>query len=145
MEKVDIYTDGSCIGNPGPGGWGFIIKYENGVIKEYSGSERQTTNNRMEIAAAIKATSYFKKKTKINIYTDSKYLKEGITVWIKKWKVNNWKTSNKKDVKNSDLWKTLEETIKKHDIKWIWVKGHNENILNEKADVLAKKAIYKSK
>ena len=141
MDKVDIYTDGACLGNPGPGGWAFIIKYRNGNIKEFSGSEKYTTNNKMELTAAIKAIKYFKKKIIINIYTDSKYLKDGITIWIKKWKLNGWKTSNKKKVKNSDLWKILEEGIKDHEINWVWVKGHNENIFNEKADVLAKKAI----
>ena len=145
MENIDIYTDGSCIGNPGPGGWSFIIKEESGEIKEYSGSEKYTTNNRMELTAAIEATKYFKKKTRINIYTDSKYVKEGITIWIKKWKLNNWRTSNKKKVKNYDLWKKLDEKIKDHDINWIWVKGHNENVLNEKADLLAKEAIKKVK
>ena len=141
MDKVDIYTDGSCLGNPGPGGWAFIIKYRNGNIKEFSGSEKYTTNNKMELTAAIKAIKYFKKKIIINIYTDSKYLKNGITIWIKKWKLNGWKTSNKKNVKNSDLWKLLEEKIQNHEIHWMWVKGHNENIFNEKADMLAKKAI----
>ena len=141
MDKVDIYTDGACLGNPGPGGWAFIIKYRNGNIKEFSGSEKYTTNNKMELTAAIKAIKYFKKKIIINIYTDSKYLKEGITIWIKKWKLNGWKTSNKKKVKNSDLWKLLEEKIHNHEIHWTWVKGHDENILNEKADMLAKKAI----
>ncbi len=141
MDKVDIYTDGACLGNPGPGGWAFIIKYRNGDIKEFSGSEKYTTNNKMELTAAIKAIKYFKKKIIINIYTDSKYLKDGITIWIKKWKLNGWKTSNKKKVKNSDLWKLLEEKIHNHEIHWTWVKGHNENILNEKADMLAKKAI----
>ena len=141
MDKVDIYTDGACLGNPGPGGWAFIIKYNNGRIKEFSGSEKYTTNNKMELTAAIKAVQYFKKKIIINLYTDSKYLKDGITIWIKKWKLNGWKTSNKKKVKNSDLWKLLEEEIKDHKIHWVWVKGHNENILNEKADMLAKKAI----
>ena len=141
MDKVDIYTDGSCLGNPGPGGWAFIIKYRNGNIKEFSGSEKYTTNNKMELTAAIKAIKYFKKKIIINIYTDSKYLKDGITIWIKKWKLNGWKTSNKKNVKNSDLWKLLEEKIQGHEIHWMWVKGHNENIFNEKADMLAKKAI----
>ena len=141
MDKVDIYTDGSCLGNPGPGGWAFIIKYRNGNIKEFSGSEKYTTNNKMELTAAIKAIKYFKKKIIINIYTDSKYLKDGITIWIKKWKLNGWKTSNKKNVKNSDLWKLLEEKIQDHEIHWMWVKGHNENIFNEKADMLAKKAI----
>ena len=141
MDKVDIYTDGACLGNPGPGGWAFIIKYRNGDIKEFSGSEKYTTNNKMELTAAIKAVQYFKKKIIINIYTDSKYLKDGITIWIKKWKLNGWKTSNKKKVKNSDLWKLLEEGIKDHEIHWVWVKGHNENLFNEKADMLAKKAI----
>ena len=141
MNKVDIYTDGACIGNPGPGGWAFIIKYSNGETKEFSGSEKYTTNNKMELTAAIKAIKYLKKKIIINIYTDSKYLKDGITIWIKKWKLNGWKTSNKKKVKNSDLWKLLEEKIHNHEIHWTWVKGHNENILNEKADMLAKKAI----
>ena len=141
MDKVDIYTDGACLGNPGPGGWAFIIKYGSGKIKEISGSEKYTTNNKMELTAAIKAVQYFKKKIIINIYTDSKYLKDGITIWIKKWKLNGWKTSNKKKVKNSDLWKLLEEGIKDHEIHWVWVKGHNENLFNEKADMLAKKAI----
>jgi len=141
MDKVDIYTDGACLGNPGPGGWAFIIKYGSGKIKEISGSEKYTTNNKIELTAAIKAVQYFKKKIIINIYTDSKYLKDGITIWIKKWKLNGWKTSNKKKVKNSDLWKLLEEGIKDHEIHWVWVKGHNENVLNEKADMLAKKAI----
>ena len=141
MDKVDIYTDGACLGNPGPGGWAFIIKYNSGKIKEFSGSEKYTTNNKMELTAAIKAIKYFKKKIIINIYTDSKYLKDGITIWIKKWKLNGWKTSNKKNVKNSDLWKLLEEKIQNHEIHWMWVKGHDENIFNEKADMLAKKAI----
>ncbi|PPR35487.1 MAG: Ribonuclease HI [Alphaproteobacteria bacterium MarineAlpha6_Bin4] len=145
MESVDIYTDGSCIGNPGPGGWSFIIKNESKKIKEYSGSEKYTTNNRMELTAAIEAVKYFKKKTRINIYTDSKYVKEGITIWINKWKLNSWKTSNKKDVKNSDLWKSLDQKIMNHEVHWVWVKGHNENILNERADFLAKDAISKSK
>tara|TARA_B100001146_G_C16146747_1_gene419253 strand:+ start:740 stop:1171 length:432 start_codon:yes stop_codon:yes gene_type:complete len=141
MDKVDIYTDGACLGNPGPGGWAFIIKYNSGRIKEFSGSEKYTTNNKMELTAAIKAVEYFKKKIIINLYTDSKYLKDGITIWIKKWKFNGWKTSNKKKVKNSDLWKLLEEKIHNHEVYWTWVKGHDENFLNEKADMLAKKAI----
>ena len=141
MDKVDIYTDGACLGNPGPGGWAFIIKYNSGRIKEFSGSEKYTTNNKMELTAAIKAVEYFKKKIIINLYTDSKYLKDGITIWIKKWKLNGWKTSNKKKVKNSDLWKLLEKKIHNHEVHWAWVKGHNKNFLNEKADILAKKAI----
>jgi len=141
MDKVDIYTDGACLGNPGPGGWAFVIKYNAKKIEKFSGSVKYTTNNKMELIAAIKAIKFFKKKMIINIYTDSKYLKDGITIWIKKWKLNGWKTSNKKKVKNSDLWKLLEKGIKDHQIHWIWIKGHNQNILNEKADMLAKKAI----
>ena len=103
MSKVDIYTDGACLGNPGPGGWSFIIKYENGKTEEFNGSENHTTNNKMELTAAIKALTYIKEKTKVNIYTDSKYLKDGITVWINKWKLNGWKTSNKKNLKSPIL------------------------------------------
>ena len=141
MKKIEIYTDGSCLGNPGPGGWSFIIKYDNGETEEFNGSEKYTTNNKMELTATIKALTHIKKKININIYTDSKYVKNGITLWINKWKLNGWKTSNKKDVKNSDLWKLLEEKVKKHEIKWFWLKSHNYDILNEKADMLAKKAI----
>ena len=141
MNKIDIYTDGACQGNPGPGGWSFIIKYKNGKTEEHNGSKDYTTNNKMELTAAIKALTFIKKKTKINVYTDSKYLRDGITIWINKWKLNGWQTSNKKNVKNSDLWKLLEEKIKLHEIKWFWIKSHNENILNEKADILAKQAI----
>ena len=141
MDKVDVYTDGACLGNPGPGGWAFVIKYNAKKIEKFSGSVKYTTNNKMELTAAIKAIKFFKKKMIINIYTDSKYLKDGITIWIKKWKLNGWKTSNKKKVKNSDLWKLLEKGIKDHQIHWIWIKGHDQNILNEKADMLAKKAI----
>ena len=138
--KLKIYTDGACSGNPGKGGWAAII-LDDSNQSSISGSESNTTNNRMELIAAIEAIKYFKKKTKINIYTDSKYLENGITIWIKKWKINNWKTSNKKDVKNSDLWKLLENETKNHFIKWSWVKAHNDDTLNEKADKLAKKAI----
>jgi len=141
MNKIDIYTDGACLGNPGPGGWAFIIKYKNGKTEGHNGSKDYTTNNKMELTAAIKALTFIKKKTKINVYTDSKYLKDGITIWVNKWKLNGWQTSNKKNVKNSDLWKLLEEKIKLHEIKWFWIKSHNENILNEKADILAKQAI----
>ncbi len=141
MKEVDVYTDGACLGNPGPGGWAFIIKYQNGKIDEFHGSEKYTTNNKMELTAAIKALMYINEKTKINIYTDSKYLKDGITIWINKWKINGWKTSNKKDVKNLDLLKLLEKKIKTHEIEWYWVKGHSDNILNEKVDMIAKKSI----
>jgi len=140
-QLVKIYTDGACSGNPGIGGWGAIILVDDKKPIYLKGGSQDTTNNKMELTAAIKAIKYFKKKIIINIYTDSKYLKDGITIWIKKWKLNGWKTSNKKKVKNSDLWKLLEEKIHNHEIHWTWVKGHDENILNEKADMLAKKAI----
>ena len=114
MKKLDIYTDGSCFGNPGPGGWAFIIKDKNGKILEFAGSENHTTNNKMELTAVIKAFLYIKKNTILNIYTDSKYVKEGIKNWINKWKLNGWKTANKKDVKNSDLWKELDKDMHRH-------------------------------
>ena len=141
INMIKIYTDGACSGNPGPGGWAAIILVDDKIKDEISGSEKNTTNNKMELLAPIKAIQKFKKKSEISIYTDSTYVKDGITIWIKKWKINKWKTSNKKDVKNSDLWKLLESIIEDHKIQWFWVKGHNENIFNEKADILAKKAI----
>ena len=141
MEKLDIYTDGSCFGNPGPGAWAFIIKDKNGKTLEFTGSENHTTNNKMELIAVIKALSYIKKKTSLNIYTDSKYVKDGITNWINKWKLNGWKTANKKAVKNSDLWKELDKKTSLHIINWFWVKAHNQNTLNERADTIAKRAI----
>ena len=138
--KLKIYTDGACSGNPGKGVWAAIILDGNNQ-SSISGSVNKTTNNRMELMAAIMALQKIKKKSDVTIFTDSRYVKDGITDWIKKWKLNNWKTSNKKNVKNSDLWKLLDEKIKDHQIDWIWVKGHDKNILNEKADLLAKKAI----
>ena len=143
---VKIYIDGACSGNPGPGGWGAIILSEDDR-KELFGGEKLTTNNRMELTAAIKALEYCakheKKKlplTNIIIFTDSVYVKEGITLWINKWEKNNWKTSDKKNVKNVDLWKTLKELSKSKQINWEWVKGHSGNPMNELADSLAKKA-----
>ena len=137
---IKIYTDGSCLKNPGDGGWAAII-IKNEESKEMSGSERNTTNNRMEIVAAIKALKTFSEKSDIIIYTDSKYLMNGINDWINNWKKNNWKTSNKKDVKNVDLWKIIDELNLKHNIEWNWVKGHSGNPGNEMADDLANLAI----
>ena len=144
--KIEIYTDGACIGNPGPGGWSAII-LENNDKKELFGGEKSTTNNRMELTAAIKAIEYFKSQKikknplkKIKIYTDSNYVKEGITTWIKNWEKNNWKTADKKNVKNIDLWKKLKDIIKPYQIEWCWVKAHSKNPMNDLADKLAKRA-----
>ena len=139
---INIYTDGACSGNPGKGGWGAYIEAENSV-EELSGYENSTTNNRMELTAVIKALEYIQNHVEINIFTDSKYVMDGINSWIKNWKKNNWKTSNKKPVKNKDLWEKLDSLTINQKIKWTWVKGHNGNIGNEKADFLATEAIKK--
>ena len=136
MEKIIIYTDGACKGNPGPGGWGVLILLENEQI-EVSGGSKETTNNQMELTAVIKALNFFEKKIKVDLYTDSKYVMDGITDYIKKWKINGWQTANKKPVKNMNLWKILDELNNLHDINWNWVKGHSGNPENEKADALA--------
>ncbi len=139
-DRVEIYTDGACSGNPGIGGWGAYLKYKDNV-KELSGFAENTTNNRMELIAAIEGLKILKKSSKVNLYTDSVYLKDGITKWVFNWQKNNWKNANKKDVKNKDLWMQLLEVVNKHDINWIWVKGHEGNIGNEIADNLATSAI----
>ena len=141
-KKVDIYTDGACSGNPGPGGWGVLIEIDNENI-ELSGGDRETTNNRMELMAAIKALEEIDKDYEINLYTDSNYVKDGITSWISNWKKNNWKTASKKDVKNKELWMRLDEAIKDKNISWVWVKGHAGNAGNEQADYLARSALEK--
>ena len=133
---IEIYTDGACLGNPGPGGWAAIILI-NGNQKVISGQSVKTTNNRME----LKSLEYFKSKKKICIYTDSKYLKDGITKWIIKWEKNNWKNSKKQDVKNKDLWEKLKILIKLHEVSWSWVKAHSTNSFNNLADKFAKEAI----
>ncbi len=142
VNIVEIYTDGACSGNPGPGGWGVFIKLKDESI-ELSGGEEETTNNRMELMAAIKALEYFDNKSEIILYTDSNYVKDGITRWISNWKKNNWKTSNKKPVKNKDLWIRLDEAINEKKINWQWVKGHAGNEGNEQADYLARSALEK--
>ena len=136
---ITIYTDGSCLTNPGNGGWAAIIN-ENNQIKKISGNEKNTTNNRMELLAPIKALQGIKTGSKIKVYTDSQYVKNGITEWINTWLNNNWKTSKKEDVKNKDLWIELYNLTKFLDIQWIWVKAHDGNPLNEEVDLLAKKA-----
>ena len=141
---IIIYTDGACKGNPGPGGWGVLIENIEKKKIELSGFEKSTTNNRMEIKAAIMGLKFFKKKTDIQLNTDSNYLKSGITDWINKWKVNNWKNANKKDVKNKDLWMELDKLNAFHNIEWKWVKAHDGNEGNEKADQIACRAIDKN-
>ncbi len=139
-NDIKIYTDGACSGNPGPGGWGAIILFEN-EKKEISGGESETTNNRMELLAVIHAVESIHNPSNITVTTDSSYVLNGITTWIHNWEKNNWKTSNKKSVKNVDLWKRLQSCIKLHNIKWHWIKGHSEHNLNERADEIARKAI----
>ena len=136
---IKIYTDGSCLGNPGFGGWAAIIFLNDKKIK-IKGKKRNTTNNQMELMAPIKALKKIPVGEKVQIYTDSKYVKMGITEWIESWKKNDWKTSGKKKVKNKDLWKELDRLSKKYQIKWLWVKGHSGDITNEEVDQLAKEA-----
>lgn len=139
-NTVDIWTDGACSGNPGPGGWGAILHYA-GVEKELSGAEAATTNNRMELMAAIQALNALKRASKVRLHTDSKYVMDGVTKWIHGWKKNGWKTADKKPVKNEDLWKLLDEANARHEVTWKWVKGHSDNEMNNRADELARGAI----
>ena len=136
---IKIYTDGSCLNNPGNGGWAAIINI-NGEVKKISGSVKDTTNNKMELMAPIKALQEVKGNEQIEIYTDSQYVKLGITDWIHKWIKNNWQTSKKESVKNKELWIQLHELNNLYNVKWIWVKAHAGNVLNEEVDLLAKKA-----
>jgi ribonuclease HI len=141
-ERVEIFTDGACSGNPGPGGWGAILRW-NGVEKEISGGARATTNNRMELTAAIEALNALKGARTVTIYTDSQYVMDGLTKWLPRWKKNGWKTADKKPVKNADLWRALEEATLRHDVIWRWVRGHDGHEHNERADGLARAAIPK--
>ena len=136
MSQVTIYTDGACSGNPGPGGWGALLIYGE-VEKELFGGTAETTNNRMELTAAIEALKALKRSCAVDLHTDSKYLRDGVTTWIHNWKKNNWRNSKKKPVKNADLWQQLDEAITGHTISWHWVKGHDGNPGNERADTLA--------
>jgi ribonuclease HI len=136
-DKVIIHTDGACSGNPGPGGWGAVLDY-NGKRKELSGGATQTTNNRMEIQAAVEALNALKRPCEVEMHVDSQYVKDGITKWIHGWKKNGWKTADKKPVKNVELWQALEEAIQRHEMSWHWVKGHVGHPENERADELAR-------
>ena len=137
---VDIFTDGACSGNPGPGGWGAILR-KGGTERELSGGEALTTNNRMEMMAAIMALEALKRPARVRIHTDSTYLKDGITRWIHGWKKNGWRTSDRKPVKNVDLWQRLEAALAPHKVDWHWVRGHDGHTENERADALARAAI----
>lgn len=139
-EKVEIFTDGACKGNPGPGGWGALLRFK-GVEKTLKGGEPQTTNNRMELMAAIKALEALKRPCHIVLTTDSQYVRKGITEWIHGWKQRGWKNASKKPVKNADLWQELDKLSQKHQIEWRWVKGHSGHPENELADQLANQAI----
>ncbi|MDI9336285.1 MAG: ribonuclease HI [Gammaproteobacteria bacterium] len=142
LKHIEIYTDGACKGNPGVGGWGALLKYGQ-VSKEIFGGERTTTNNQMELMAVIKALSFLKEPCRIDLYLDSQYVRKGITEWIHQWKTNGWRTADKKPVKNLTLWQELEALAfsKGHDIHWVWVKGHADNVGNQRADALANEGV----
>ena len=144
LPHVTIHTDGACSGNPGPGGWGAILKVGD-VEKELKGGEDNTTNNRMELLAAISALEAMKKPVQADLYTDSQYVRGGITGWIHNWKRNGWKTADRKPVKNVDLWQRLDEAIKQHDVRWHWVKGHAGHAENERADQLARDGLAENR
>tara|TARA_Y100000739_G_C20313194_1_gene330897 strand:- start:115 stop:549 length:435 start_codon:yes stop_codon:yes gene_type:complete len=139
--SIEIYTDGACSGNPGLGGWGAIILIHKNEPIYINGGSLNTTNNQMELKAAIEALKYLSKSNSINLFTDSKYVKDGIESWIQNWKKNGWKTSARKEVKNKDLWIELDKQMQRHTIQWLWIKGHTGNKYNEKADLLARKFI----
>jgi ribonuclease HI len=140
-SEVKLFTDGACKGNPGPGGWGVVMIQADGSTSEMFGGEVFTTNNRMELLAVIKGLEAIQGIENINIYTDSKYVKNGITLWIKNWEKNGWKTASKKDVANQDLWLSLTQLVENKSIKWNWVKGHSGNQGNERADHLANRGV----
>ena len=135
-EVVEIYSDGACRGNPGPGGWGALLRAK-GAEKELWGGEAQTTNNRMELTAVIRALEALKQPSKVRVYTDSQYVQKGIKEWIHGWKRNGWKTADRKPVKNADLWRELDALAARHRVRWHWVRGHNDHPLNDRADALA--------
>ncbi len=146
LPHVELYTDGACSGNPGPGGWAYILKHPaSGKAKEGSGGEAQTTNNRMELSAAIEGLSVLKTRSIVDLYSDSKYVLDGIATWIHNWKKQGWKTKAKEPVKNVDLWQKLDEAVNGHDVRFHWVKGHNEHPENERCDQLAVAASLKFK
>jgi ribonuclease HI len=135
-EPITIYTDGACSGNPGPGGWGAILIFK-GTERELSGGEVMTTNNRMEMMAAIEGLNALKRPCSVHLFTDSQYVMQGITAWMKNWKRRGWKTADNKPVKNEDLWRLLDEAAARHDVKWHWVKGHADDAINNRVDELA--------
>ncbi len=141
---VELYTDGACSGNPGPGGWGVLLKSGPDAALELSGSEMMTTNNRMELMAAIKGLEALKRPVTVELYTDSLYVRDGMTQWLEKWKQNGWKTAGKQEVKNIDLWQRLDELCAKHQVTWNWVRGHAGHKENERADFLARHAIVQA-
>jgi len=142
LTEVELYTDGACSGNPGPGGWGTLLRCR-GVEKELSGGETETTNNRMELMAVIQGLQNLTRPCAVHIYTDSKYVMDGATKWIFGWKKKGWKTADKKPVKNEDLWRELDQALSKHQVQWTWVKGHDGHAENERVDSLAREAVPK--
>jgi ribonuclease HI len=141
VKEVHIFTDGACSGNPGPGGWGAILRTDDGLEKEISGGEKQTTNNRMELTAVIKALEALNGKAQVIVHTDSRYVMDGLTQYLPRWKTNGWKTADKKPVKNDDLWRALDAAVQAHAVSWKWVAGHSGHAENERADALARGAI----
>lgn len=144
VKTVEIFTDGACSGNPGPGGWGALLRY-NGHEKELYGGEAETTNNRMELLAAIRALEALKRPSRVELHTDSRYVKDGITRWIHNWKRNGWRTAAKKPVKNEELWRALDAALARHEVHWFWVKGHAGHPENERADELARRGADEAK
>ncbi|MGE5505621.1 MAG: ribonuclease HI [Actinomycetota bacterium] len=142
--SVEIFTDGACSGNPGPGGWGAILRF-NGVEKELKGGEKLTTNNRMEMMAVIEALGALTRPCSVDVYTDSEYVKKGMTEWLRGWKFRGWKTADNKPVKNDDLWKRLDEAAARHTVRWHWVRGHAGHPENERADALARQGAAEAK
>jgi ribonuclease HI len=139
-QAVDIFTDGACAGNPGPGGWGVLLRY-GAHEKEMFGGERETTNNRMELMAAIRALEALKRPCRVRLFTDSQYLRNGITSWIKNWKRRGWRTAEGQPVKNQDLWQRLDAAVQRHEVRWQWVRGHSGHPENERADALARRGL----
>lgn len=140
LKKVEMFVDGACRGNPGPGGWGVLLRYKDSE-KTLNGAEKETTNNRMELMAAIEGLNSLKERCHVIMTTDSQYVKHGVTEWMAGWKAKNWKTANNKPVKNQDLWLRLEEALSRHQVEWHWVRGHSGHEENERADMLARQAI----
>jgi ribonuclease HI len=143
-DVVDLFTDGACSGNPGPGGWGVVLRWGEHE-RELMGSDPVTTNNRMELRAAIEGLNALKRRMRVRLHTDSQYVKNGITTWIHSWKARGWRTADKKPVKNEDLWRALDEAQARHEIEWIWVRGHSGHAENERADELARRGVLEAR